>query len=114
MEKILILFLLSLLLLLLSSLLFIVITLIIIIIIIVVIIISASKMDPSMSQDFRSAVANDEYLGKSREKRNFFIRCVTCFLAYIGNEGPDQPAHPRGLIRAFAVRYQNHWILETT
>ena len=27
---------------------------------------------------------------------------------YAENEGPDQPAHPRSLIRAFAVRLQNH------
>ena len=27
-------------------------------------------------------------------------------------EGPDQPALMRRLIKAFAVRKQNHWILE--
>ena len=31
--------------------------------------------------------------------------------AYANSEGPDQPAHPRSLIRAFATRKQNHWIL---
>ena len=34
----------------------------------------------------------------------------TCLRAYADSEGPDQPAHPRSLIRAFAVRKQNHWI----
>ena len=32
--------------------------------------------------------------------------------AYADSEGPDQPAHPRSLIRAFGVRQQNHWILQ--
>ena len=31
--------------------------------------------------------------------------------AYADNEGPDQTAHLRSLIRALAVRLQNHWIL---
>ena len=31
---------------------------------------------------------------------------------YADSGGPDQPAHPRSLIRAFSVRYQNHWILQ--
>ena len=34
-----------------------------------------------------------------------------CILAYADSEGPDQPAHPRSLIRAFPVRLQNHWLL---
>ena len=34
-----------------------------------------------------------------------------CFRAYADSEGPDQTAHPCSLIRAFAVRLQNHWIL---
>ena len=29
----------------------------------------------------------------------------------LDTEGPDQPAHLRRLILAFAVRKQNHWIL---
>ena len=29
-------------------------------------------------------------------------------------EGPDQPAHPRGLIRAFAVRLHNNTIMDIT
>ena len=28
----------------------------------------------------------------------------TCLRAYADNEGPDQPAHPRSLIRAFTIR----------
>ena len=36
----------------------------------------------------------------------------TCLSAYADSEGPDQPAHPHILIRAFAVRKQNHWILK--
>ena len=28
----------------------------------------------------------------------------TCLRAYEDSEGPDQPAHPRSLIRVFAVR----------
>ena len=35
----------------------------------------------------------------------------TCLRAYADSEGPDQPAHPRNLIRASTVRYQNQWIL---
>ena len=37
---------------------------------------------------------------------------VKCALkAYADNEDPDQTAHMRSLIRAFAVRLQNNWIL---
>ena len=36
----------------------------------------------------------------------------TCPRAYAESEGPDQPAHPRSLIRAFTVRVQNHRILQ--
>ena len=32
--------------------------------------------------------------------------------AYADSEGPDQPAHPSSLIRAFTVRLQNHRILK--
>ena len=32
--------------------------------------------------------------------------------AYADSEGPDQTAHPRSLIRAFPVRWENHWILQ--
>ena len=32
----------------------------------------------------------------------------TCLRAYADSEGPDQTAHPRSLIRAFAVRLKNH------
>ena len=35
----------------------------------------------------------------------------TFLRAYAGIESPDQPAHPRSLIRAFAVRLLNSWIL---
>ena len=28
----------------------------------------------------------------------------TCFMASVGSESPDKPAHPRSLIRAFSVR----------
>ena len=31
----------------------------------------------------------------------------TCLRAYADSEGPDNPSHPHGLIRAFAVRCQN-------
>ena len=34
-----------------------------------------------------------------------------CLWAYADSEGPDQPAHLRRLIRAFAVHRQNHWLL---
>ena len=37
----------------------------------------------------------------------------TCLRAYADSEGPDQTAHPRSLIRAFTVRQQIHWILQT-
>ena len=32
-------------------------------------------------------------------------------MPYVGNEGPDQPAHSRRLIRAFDARFQNHKLL---
>ena len=32
------------------------------------------------------------------------IPCKTCLQAYVDGEGLDQPAHPRSLIRAFALR----------
>ena len=38
-------------------------------------------------------------------------RSKTGILSYADSEGPDQPAHTRSLIVAFAVRKQNHWIL---
>ena len=34
-----------------------------------------------------------------------------CLWAYEDSEGSDQPAHPLRLIRAFAFRKKNHWIL---
>ena len=34
------------------------------------------------------------------------------FEEYADTEGPDQPAHPRSLISTFAVRLQNHWVLQ--
>ena len=36
----------------------------------------------------------------------------TCLWAYADSEVQDLPAHPRSLIRAFIVRYRNHWILK--
>ena len=36
----------------------------------------------------------------------------TYLRAYTNSGGPDQLAHPRSLNRAFAVRKQNHWILQ--
>ena len=33
-----------------------------------------------------------------------------CLPAYLDSKGPDQPAQPHSLIRAFTVRKQNHWI----
>ena len=35
-----------------------------------------------------------------------------CLRADADREGPDQPAHPPSLIRAFAYRLQNHWTLK--
>ena len=35
-----------------------------------------------------------------------------CLQAYADSDGPDQPAHPHSLIRAFTVRSQNHWTLQ--
>ena len=32
-------------------------------------------------------------------------------MQFADNEGPDQPAHKRRLIRACVVRLQNRWIL---
>ena len=37
--------------------------------------------------------------------------CETRLWTYADSEGPDQPAHPRSLIRAFTVRLQTHCIL---
>ena len=36
----------------------------------------------------------------------------TCLRAHAENEDSDQPAHLLNLIRALAVRYQNHWTLD--
>ena len=33
------------------------------------------------------------------------------FGTYADSEGPDQTAHPRSLVWAFTVHFQNHWIL---
>ena len=45
----------------------------------------------------------------------FFFVClakrVKGPLQRAGNEGPDQPAHSRRLIRAFVTRLQNQWLL---
>ena len=38
-------------------------------------------------------------------------RTKTVFMQSADNAGPDQPAHSRRLIWAFAVRLQNQWIL---
>ena len=35
-----------------------------------------------------------------------------CLSAYADREGPDQTVHPRSLIRDFAVRKQNHRMLQ--
>ena len=35
-----------------------------------------------------------------------------CLWEYADSAGPDQTAHPHSLIRAFTVRFQNHWILQ--
>ena len=35
----------------------------------------------------------------------------SALIAFAGNAGPDKPAHPRNLIRAFADRLENHCIL---
>ena len=64
----------------------------------------------------REANTNEELPSSEDEVRkitgykNWASHAKTCLLAYAGSEGPDQPAHPRSLIRAFAVRKQNHWI----
>ena len=34
-----------------------------------------------------------------------------CLQAYANSECPDQPAHPRSLIRAITICLHNHWIL---
>ena len=36
----------------------------------------------------------------------------TFHLAYVDREGPDQPVHPRILIRTFTIRLKNHWTLQ--
>ena len=36
----------------------------------------------------------------------------TCLLAYTDSDGPDQPAHPRSLIRVFNVCFQNRKTLQ--
>ena len=35
-----------------------------------------------------------------------------CLRAYANSDGPDEPAHPRSYISAFAVRKSNHRILQ--
>ena len=36
------------------------------------------------------------------------------FMPYVDNEGPDQTAHARSLIRTFVARLQAQWILCNT
>ena len=53
----------------------------------------------------------------SEVRRYFFAlrglrHAKTCLWVYADSEGPDQPAHPRSLIRAFIVRLKNHWIVQ--
>ena len=60
----------------------------------------------------------------SGEKRNIFRllnikpsilnglrHANACLLVHADSKGPDQPAHPRILIRAIAVRKHYYWIL---
>ena len=37
-------------------------------------------------------------------KKNGPCQAKTCIRAYADSEGPDQPAHPRSLIRVSAIR----------
>ena len=46
--------------------------------------------------------------------RSFDAHRANVFDAHSDSKGPDQTAHLRSLIRAFAVRVQNHQILENT
>ena len=49
----------------------------------------------------KQEVKNVVYLVKTFRSRH----AKKCIRAYADSEGQDQPAHPRSLIRAFAVRY---------
>ena len=56
---------------------------------------------------FRSVAQNQIFLSLYGPRRS-----ETCLRACADSKGPDQPAHPRSLIRAFAVREKNHCILQ--
>ena len=45
---------------------------------------------------------------------SFDAHRTNVFDAHSDSKGPDRTAHSRSLIRAFAVRVQNHQILENT
>ena len=38
--------------------------------------------------------------------------CIWVVPSGMDSEGPDQPLHPRSLIKAFIFRSQNYWILQ--
>ena len=46
----------------------------------------------------------------SRKIHNIYAPCHA--KTYADSEGPNQPAHPHSLIRAFAYRSKNHWLLQ--
>ena len=48
----------------------------------------------------------------SSKQHIWAAQAKTCILAYADSEGPDQTAHPRSLIWAFAVRKHNPWMLK--
>ena len=59
---------------------------------------------PNFAFNLRCLYISHGYLGHAKRKR--------ILQAYAESEGPDQPALPHSLIRAFTVRLQNHWTLQ--
>ena len=63
-------------------------------------------LNPISNEIIQDAEKIDSYMACAKRKDAFG------HLAFANNEGPDQPAHLRRLIWAFAVRLQNHWLLK--
>ena len=55
-------------------------------------------------QDLFTAAVSKMYSGRVCKNIKWSALSKMCLRTYASSEGPDQPAHPRSLIRAFAVR----------
>ena len=56
-------------------------------------------------------IINSEFVYTAFSSMICAALCEIGSWAYADSEDPDQPAHPRNIIRTFAVRKKNYWIL---